>query len=247
MPARLCRSEVSPVEQVNRIVKYRESVLNVKSYAIGVFRRLRHEHHCGFRNAVHVSAPNFSTINFLCHRRLMVEPSRCWVRHLQGPFPGRKRALPIASPVPHPQAIETAFQACGKDRRELCDLSACKALSHRILDTVASKPLLVSSHCRLTGSWHRYLRTRSTGIFRHPGGPAGASRAARRALGRDRLQQVKAICHCNSYSGSYRRQCGISLIVRTTLEVGRLLTVGSLFSFCTSSSYCASVCNGAFG
>src|SRR6266536_3457953 len=110
MPARLCRSEVSPVEQVNRIVKYRESVLNVKSYAIGVFRRLRHEHHCGFRNAVHVSAPNFSTINFL---------------------------------------------------------------SHRILDTVASKPLLVSSHCRLTGSWHRYLRTRSTGIFRHPGGPAG--------------------------------------------------------------------------
>ncbi len=195
MPARLCRSEVSPVEQVNRIVKYRESVLNVKSYAIGV----------------------------------------------------RKRALPIASPVPHPQAIETAFQACGKDRRELCDLSACKALSHRILDTVASKPLLVSSHCRLTGSWHRYLRTRSTGIFRHPGGPAGASRAARRALGRDRLQQVKAICHCNSYSGSYRRQCGISLIVRTTLEVGRLLTVGSLFSFCTSSSYCASVRNGAFG
>src|SRR6266496_3805783 len=94
---------------------------------------------------------------------------------------------------------------------------------------------------------NRYLRTRSTGIFRHPGGPAGASRAARRALGRDRLQQVKAICHCNSYSGSYRRQCGISLIVRTTLEVGRLLTVGSLFSFCTSSSYCASVCNGAFG
>ena len=41
--------------------------------------------------------------------------------------------------------------------------------------------------------------------------------------------------------------CGISVMVRITLEVGRELTVGSLFSFCTISSYSASVCSGAFG
>src|SRR5439155_26768842 len=44
-----------------------------------------------------------------------------------------------------------------------------------------------------------------------------------------------------------RRHCGISVMVRITLEVGRELTVGSLFSFCTISSYSASVCSGAFG
>jgi hypothetical protein len=39
-------------------------------------------------------------------------------------------------------------------------------------------------------------------------------------------------------------QRGISLMVRTTLEVGRELTVGSLFSFITISSYCGSGCSG---
>ncbi len=38
-----------------------------------------------------------------------------------------------------------------------------------------------------------------------------------------------------------------SEIVCTTLETGRELTVGSLASFRTSSSYCGSVCTGALG
>lgn len=39
---------------------------------------------------------------------------------------------------------------------------------------------------------------------------------------------------------------GYSEIVWTTLETGRALTVGSLASFASSSSYCGSVCTGVF-
>ena len=43
-----------------------------------------------------------------------------------------------------------------------------------------------------------------------------------------------------------RGEC-YSEIVCTTLETGRELTVGSLTSFRSSSSYCGRVCTGAFG
>jgi hypothetical protein len=45
---------------------------------------------------------------------------------------------------------------------------------------------------------------------------------------------------------SYRMRGDQSLIVRTTDDVGRLLTVGSFISFAICSSYCASVFTGSF-
>ena len=46
--------------------------------------------------------------------------------------------------------------------------------------------------------------------------------------------------------GRFHVLAAYSEIVCTTLETGRELTVGSLASFKTSSSYCGRVCTGAF-
>jgi hypothetical protein len=57
---------------------------------------------------------------------------------------------------------------------------------------------------------------------------------------------------CKRPGGSWRARLKLpdardqSLIVRTTDDVGRLLTVGSFISFATYSSYCASVFTGSF-
>ncbi len=61
--------------QINGIAKYLECFGNVEDRAVGVFRRLVHEHHCGFRNVVHVSAPTLLRQTHVPKIRIQLEPA----------------------------------------------------------------------------------------------------------------------------------------------------------------------------
>ena len=60
----------------------------------------------------------------------------------------------------------------------------------------------------------------------------------------DRSPSARAVNDPGSVTAAGRQ--GYSEIVWTTLETGRALTVGSLTSLASSSSYCGSICTGVF-